>query len=72
MRFVFPIASFERINICHLHGGEKTIGSFDDTIRHVVTNLVHFILRLIIYKKRLISLGENEKIFLILARLAQR
>ena len=59
----FAIASFfERINICHLHGGEKTIGSFDDTIRHVVTKFstFHFTSNHI-YKKRLISLGENEK-----------
>ena len=59
----FAIASFfERVNICHLHGGEKTIGSFDDTIRHVVTKFstFHFTSNHV-YKKRLISLGENEK-----------
>ena len=34
----FVIASFfQNKKICHLHGGEKTTGSFDDTIRHVIT-----------------------------------
>ncbi|MAV82135.1 MAG: UDP-N-acetylglucosamine 2-epimerase (hydrolyzing) [Pelagibacteraceae bacterium] len=58
----FTIASFfERINICHLHGGEKTIGSFDDTIRHVITKFsaFHFSSNNL-YKKRIISLGENK------------
>ena len=59
----FAMASFfEKVNVCHLHGGEKTIGSFDDTIRHVVTKFstFHFSSNTI-YKNRLISLGEDKK-----------
>ena len=59
----FAMASFfEKVNVCHLHWGEKTIGSFDDTIRHVVTKFstFHFSSNTI-YKNRLISLGEDKK-----------
>ena len=69
----FAIASFfERVNICHLHGGEKTIGSFDDTIRHVVTKFSTFHLRPIMYIKRDLFFRRERKNILILARLAQR
>ena len=38
----FVIASFfQNIRICHLHGGEKTIGSID-TIRHAITKFSNF------------------------------
>ena len=59
----FVIASFfSNKKICHLHGGEKTQGSFDDTIRHVITKFsdYHFTTN-DRYKKRVLSLGENKK-----------
>lgn len=59
----FVIASFfQNKKICHLHGGEKTTGSFDDTIRHVITKFsdYHFTTN-DKYKNRILSLGENKK-----------
>ena len=39
----FTIAAlFQRIPIAHIHGGEKTIGSFDDSIRHSITKMSNF------------------------------
>jgi len=59
----FVLASFfQNRKICHLHGGEKTIGSFDDTIRHVITKFsdYHFVTNAK-YKERVLSLGEKNK-----------
>ena len=59
----FVIASFfQNKKICHLHGGEKTIGSFDDTIRHVITKFsnYHFTTNNK-YQKRVLLMGENKK-----------
>jgi len=53
---------FLNIPIIHLHGGEKTFGSNDDIIRHVVSKFsyYHFVAHKD-YKRRLIQLGENSK-----------
>jgi len=59
----FVLASFFlNLKICHLHGGEITNGSFDDTIRHMISKMAgyHFVTN-IIYKRRLILMGENPK-----------
>tara|TARA_Y100000590_G_scaffold421637_1_gene525523 strand:+ start:1984 stop:3129 length:1146 start_codon:yes stop_codon:yes gene_type:complete len=50
------------INICHLHGGEVTNGSFDEGFRHSISKFsnLHFVVHNK-YKKRLINLGENPK-----------
>jgi len=55
-------AYFINLPICHISGGEKTIGSLDDGIRHTITKLsnYHFV-STNIYKKRVIQLGENPK-----------
>ena len=62
----FVIAAFFlNKKICHLHGGEKTIGSFDDTIRHVITKFsnYHFTTN-DKYKNRVLLMGENkQKVF---------
>ncbi len=55
------------IPICHIHGGEKTVGSMDDTVRHVISKLanLHFVANKR-FKKRLIQLGEIKKnIFIV-------
>ena len=61
--FSFTIASFFlKIPIAHIHGGEVTMGAFDDNIRHSVTKFSNFHFATHdIYKKRLIQLGENPK-----------
>ena len=52
---------FMNIKIAHLHGGELTFGSKDDTTRHTISKLsnIHFVSHER-YKKRLIQLGENK------------
>jgi len=61
-----------RIPIAHIHGGEKTVGSLDDTFRHQISKMsdIHFVERKI-YKKRLIQLGENPKNIVVSGSLAR-
>ena len=55
-------ACFSRIPIAHIHGGEVTNGSIDDSIRHSITKMSHFhFVAHKDYKKRVIQLGENSK-----------
>ena len=53
---------FQNIPIAHIHGGEKTIGSYDDSIRHSITKMsnFHFVAN-DTYRKRVLQLGENPK-----------
>ena len=62
---LLPLVYFTKlynIKVCHLHGGDKTIGSLDDSIRHSITKLsdFHFVINNDA-KKRIIQLGENKK-----------
>jgi UDP-hydrolysing UDP-N-acetyl-D-glucosamine 2-epimerase len=53
-------ATLERIPIIHLHGGEQTLGAFDDALRHAITKLSH--LHLVShdeYARRIVALGED-------------
>ncbi len=34
-------ATVDRVPIAHLHGGEQTLGAFDDALRHAITKLSH-------------------------------
>jgi UDP-hydrolysing UDP-N-acetyl-D-glucosamine 2-epimerase len=55
-------AFFLNIKIIHLHGGEKTEGSFDDTIRHLITKLSHYhFVCSEKYAQRVRQMGENQK-----------
>ncbi len=58
-------AMLNKIPIAHIHGGEKTIGSIDDAIRHSITKLSHLhFVSCEEYKHRVRQLGENpNKIF---------
>ncbi|MDA7780400.1 UDP-N-acetylglucosamine 2-epimerase [Candidatus Pelagibacter sp.] len=58
----FALASFfSEKPICHIHGGEITKGSFDDTIRHVITKLSHYhFVCSEVYRKRVLRMGENK------------
>lgn len=49
-----------RIPVAHLHGGERTEGSMDDTIRHAITKMshLHFVAAQE-YRQRVIQLGEH-------------
>ena len=55
-------ALFQKIPIIHLHGGELTLGAFDDAIRHSVSKMssIHFVANSI-YKNRLMKMGEDPK-----------
>ena len=58
-------AMFENIPIAHIHGGETTVGAFDEAIRHSITKMSwwHFVAA-DEYEKRVIQLGENpERVF---------
>ena len=58
-------ACFSNIPIAHIHGGEKTEGSIDDSIRHAITKFshLHFVANEE-YRNRVIQLGENpERVF---------
>ena len=64
----FSIASlYLNLPIAHLHGGESTLASIDDAIRHSISKMANFhFVSHINYKKKLINMGENPKnIFII-------
>ena len=53
-------AMISRIPIAHIHGGEKTEGAFDQSIRHSITKMSHLHFTATDeYKNRVIQLGEN-------------
>lgn len=56
------VATFLNIPLIHLHGGELTIGSFDDSYRHSITKMskLHFT-STEVYKNRVIQMGENQE-----------
>lgn len=53
-------AMIAKIPIAHIHGGEITEGSWDDSIRHSITKMshLHFVATKE-YRKRVIQLGEH-------------
>lgn len=55
-------ATIYKIPICHIHGGETTVGAIDEATRHSITKMahLHFVANKI-YKKRIAQLGENSK-----------
>ena len=53
-------ATIQRTPIAHLHGGEQTLGAFDDALRHAITKLSH--LHLVSheeYAARVVAVGED-------------
>ena len=65
-RYEIFAATFSAMNInipvAHIHGGEKTLGSNDENMRHSITKMSkwHFV-STIEYQKRVIQLGELPK-----------
>lgn len=56
-----------KIPVAHLHGGETTVGAFDEAFRHSITKMshIHFVAAEE-YKQRVIQLGEDPKnVFLV-------
>ena len=64
--FTSALAAYiEKVPIAHIHGGEVTTGSMDDTFRNCITKMsyLHFAAT-IKSKKRILQLGENRnKVF---------
>lgn len=60
-------ATFYKIPIVHLHGGELTEGAYDDCIRHALTKMSHLhFTSTEEYRKRVIQLGENpDRVFYV-------
>ena len=55
-------AMISKIPIAHIHGGELTEGSWDDSIRHCITKMAHLhFTSKEEYKNRVIQLGEDPK-----------
>lgn len=55
-------AAMHNIPLIHLHGGEKTLGNYDEFIRHAITKMSK--LHLVSteeYRKRVVQMGENPK-----------
>ncbi len=53
-------ATLARVPIVHLHGGEQSLGAFDDALRHAITKLAH--LHLVSadeHAHRVVALGED-------------
>ncbi|MGB2630978.1 MAG: UDP-N-acetylglucosamine 2-epimerase, partial [Candidatus Omnitrophota bacterium] len=59
--FAAAVASvFLKIPIAHIHGGEITQGSIDNTLRNAITKMAHFhFVAAETYKKRVIQMGEE-------------
>jgi GDP/UDP-N,N'-diacetylbacillosamine 2-epimerase (hydrolysing) len=60
-------ALISKIPVAHLHGGETTVGAFDEAFRHSITKMsqLHFV-GTEEYRKRVIQLGENpNNVFLV-------
>lgn len=56
-----------KIPVAHLHGGETTIGAFDEAFRHSITKMSHFhFVAAEEYRQRVIQLGEDSNnVFLV-------
>ena len=56
------VANILRIRLAHIHGGETTLGSYDNGSRNAITNLsfIHFV-STSKYKAKVIQMGENPK-----------
>jgi UDP-hydrolysing UDP-N-acetyl-D-glucosamine 2-epimerase len=53
-------ATVERVPIAHLHGGEQTLGAFDDALRHAITKLSHLhLVATDVAAGRVVALGED-------------
>ena len=60
-------ATIAKIPIAHLHGGEVTMGAYDEVFRHAITKMshLHFVAAKD-YETRVIQLGENpNKVFCV-------
>lgn len=60
MLSVATAAAMNKISILHIHGGEITLGNYDEFIRHSITKMAHYhFTSTEEYKNRVIQLGEH-------------
>lgn len=60
---VATAAAMHNIPIIHLHGGEQTLGNYDEFIRHSITKMAKLHLTSTeVYRQRVIQLGEEPNI----------
>ncbi|MFV0288285.1 MAG: UDP-N-acetylglucosamine 2-epimerase [Mycoplasmatales bacterium] len=60
MLSVVNASVINKVPICHLHGGEKTLGNYDEFIRHSITKMSHIhLVSTQEYKNRVLQLGEE-------------
>jgi len=53
-------ATLAGVPIAHLHGGELTVGAYDDAFRHAITKMSHLhFVATSVYRKRVIQMGEQ-------------
>lgn len=54
------VSMISGVPICHLHGGEATLGNYDEFVRNAITKMSHLHLTSTdTYRKRVIQMGEN-------------
>ena len=55
-------STLHRIPIAHIHGGEETVGSLDNALRHTLTKMAHVhFTSTKEYRSRVIQMGERPK-----------
>ena len=56
-----------RVPVAHLHGGESTVGAFDEAFRHSITKMSHLhFVAAEKYRERVIQLGEQpNRVFMV-------
>ena len=56
-----------RMPVAHIHGGELTLGAYDDALRHCITKMSHLhFVAAESYKQRVIQLGESpQAVFMV-------
>lgn len=67
---IFAAASaalVSKVPLAHLHGGESTVGAFDEAFRHSITKMSHLhFVAAEEYRRRVVQLGEApENVFLV-------
>lgn len=64
---VVAAALVARIPVAHLHGGETSLGAFDESLRHAITKMSHLhFVATEEYRRRVLQLGElDEHVFMV-------
>ncbi|MBY5035398.1 UDP-N-acetylglucosamine 2-epimerase (hydrolyzing) [Streptococcus gallolyticus] len=59
---VVNVALIYNVPVCHLHGGETSLGNFDEYIRHAITKMSHLhLVAAEMFRHRVIQMGEQPR-----------